>query len=224
MKNILLAEDHSGVAKFISDGLSDEGFAVKVCSDGNTALQLYHQQPFDLILLDWGIPENDGLSVCKTIRETDAQTPIIFLTARDALSDTISGLRAGANDYIKKPFSFEELLERIKIHFRAEATPAPPLELGNIRVDTNKYLVTVGGTEKNLTKREFDLLKYLLQNKEKVCSRESIIRDVWGIYFEYDTGVIDVFMNALRKKLQIKPGDGLLKTIRGVGYMATEKT
>lgn len=95
---------------------------------------------FDLILLDWGIPEIDGLSVCKAIRENDVQTPIIFLTARNALSDTISRLRAGANDYIKKPFNFEELLERIKIHFRPEATLALPLELGNIKVDTNKYL------------------------------------------------------------------------------------
>lgn len=223
MKKILLAEDHTGVAKFISDGLIDEGFTVKVCSDGRTALHLYEHQSFDLILLDWGIPEIDGLNVCKTIREKDLQTPIIFLTARDALSDTINGLRAGANDYIKKPFSFEELLERIKIHFRNATTTATILQIEHLVVDTNTYSVTIGGVEKHLTKREFELLKYLLENKEQVCTRENIIRDVWGINFDYDTGVIDVFMNALRKKLGIKAGEGLLKTIRGVGYMATEK-
>lgn len=223
MKKILLAEDHDGVAKFIKDGLTDEGFSVEICSDGISALETFRQTPFDLVLLDWGLPGKDGLEVCRTIRETDRQTPVIFLTARDTLPDTIEGLRAGANDYIKKPFSFEELLERIKVQFRHSAPPLGELEVGPIYLDPATYLVTVAGKEKNLTKREFDLLKYLLEHKNQVCTRENIIRDVWDIHFEYDTGVIDVFMNALRKKLGLKAGEGILKTIRGVGYMASDK-
>jgi DNA-binding response OmpR family regulator len=162
-----------------------------------------------------------GIEVCKSIRKTDTTTPIIFLTAKDTVQETIDGLRAGANDYIKKPFSFDELVERIKIHFRTQTEPEI-LKLGAIEIQLAKHLVFVDGTEVNLTQREFELLCYLIRNKGNVCTRTQIIEDVWDIHFDYDTGVIDVFMNAIRKKLNLNKEEDLIKTIRGVGYIANE--
>jgi len=143
------------------------------------------------------------------------------LTANDTVQETIEGLKAGANDYIKKPFSFDELLERIKIHFRNQEEPEL-LVLGTIEINLTKHLVLVSGNEVNLTQREFDLLCYLVRNKGKVCSRTQIIEDVWNIHFDYDTGVIDVFMNAIRKKLNLKIEEDYIKTIRGIGYIAND--
>jgi DNA-binding response OmpR family regulator len=148
-------------------------------------------------------------------------SPVIFLTAKDTLQETIEGLQAGANDYIKKPFSFDELVERIKIHFRNKAEEQV-LTLGPIEMDLSKHLVMVGNVVITLTQREFELLHYLVKNKGKVCTRTQIIEDVWDIHFDYDTGVIDVFMNAIRKKLNLKKEEDYIKTIRGVGYIAND--
>jgi len=134
----------------------------------------------------------------QKIREKNQTVPIIFLTAKDTIQETIEGLKAGANDYIKKPFSFEELLERIKVHFRNNTTEEI-LSLGYIKIDVSKRQVFSENNEILLTQREFELLTYLVKNKGKVCSRTDIIEKVWNIYFDYDTGVIDVFMNSLRK-------------------------
>jgi DNA-binding response OmpR family regulator len=166
------------------------------------------------------MPKMTGIEVCKAIREHKA-TPIIFLTAKDTVQETIEGLKAGANDYIKKPFSFDELLERIKIHFRTN-NETQIFTLGNITLDKSKFQVLVDQTEVSLTQREFELLAYLIQNKGSVCTRNKIIEDVWDIHFEYDTGVIDVFMNAIRKKLNLTKDQDLIKTIRGIGYIAND--
>ena len=147
--------------------------------------------------------------------------PILFLTAKDTIQETIEGLKAGANDYIKKPFSFEELLERIKIHFRVKNRQSI-LTLGNITINRDKFQVLLNNNDIALTQREFELLEYLIRNKGKVCTRNAIIEDVWKINFEYDTGVIDVFMNAIRKKLNLTKDQELIKTIRGVGYIAND--
>ncbi|MBU2526224.1 MAG: response regulator transcription factor [Bacteroidetes bacterium] len=225
MQHILIVEDHEGVSSFIKEGLTEEGFSAEIAKDGYQALDFYKKNTYDLILLDWSLPKMSGLEVCREIRKQNEQIPILFLTAKDTLQDTINGLRAGANDYIKKPFSFEELLERIKVHFRNPTDePTALLQLKELTINTDTYQVFVENEEVLLTRREFDLLKYLVINKEKVCTREHIIRDVWNIHFEYDTGVIDVFMNAIRKKLGIKANSHFIKTIRGVGYMATEKS
>ena len=218
---ILIVEDEAGIVQFLQQGLEEEGYEISTASDGLMAFELTQKENFDLILLDWMLPKMNGLDVCKSIRIKDKITPIIFLTARDTVQETIEGLKAGANDYIKKPFSFDELLERIKIHFRNQTEPEI-LKLGAIEIYVAKHLVIVEGNEVSLTQREFELLCYLVRNKGKVCSRTQIIEDVWDIHFEYDTGVIDVFMNAIRKKLNLKIEENYIRTIRGVGYIAND--
>jgi DNA-binding response OmpR family regulator len=167
------------------------------------------------------LPKVTGIEVCKSIRKTNLDVPILFLTAKDTVQETIEGLQAGANDYIKKPFSFEELLERVKIYFRKNAV-VNILTLGNIQINLLKYQVLMDEKEISLTQREFELLTYLIKNKGKVCTRNQIIEDVWNIHFEYDTSVIDVFMNAIRKKINLSKENDLIKTIRGVGYIAND--
>lgn len=220
---ILIVEDEIGIVQFLQQGLEEEGYEIASASDGLKAFEMSQKESFDLILLDWMLPKMNGLDVCKSIRIKDKITPIIFLTAKDTVQETIEGLKAGANDYIKKPFSFDELVERIKIHFRNQSEPEI-LKLGPIEIQLTKHLVIVDGIEANLTQREFELLCYLIRNKGKVCTRTQIIEDVWDIHFEYDTGVIDVFMNAIRKKLNLKIDKDYIKTIRGVGYIANDLT
>ncbi|KVV15780.1 response regulator transcription factor [Flavobacterium sp. TMP13] len=219
--NILIVEDEIGIIQFLQQGLEEEGYAITTASDGLMGLELFKKNNFDLILLDWMLPKMSGLELCKAIRTRDKKIPILFLTAKDTIQETVEGLQSGANDYIKKPFSFEELVERIKIHFRTQASDEF-LHLGKIKIDTVQHLVFSDNVLVSLTQREFELLSYLIKNKGKVCTRNQIIEDVWKIYFEYDTGVIDVFINAIRKKLNIKIEEDCIKTIRGVGYIAND--
>jgi DNA-binding response OmpR family regulator len=219
--HILIVEDEAGIVQFLQQGLEEEGYTITSASDGLKGFELAQKNNFDLILLDWMLPKMTGLELCKSIRLKNSHTPILFLTAKDTVQETIEGLKAGANDYIKKPFSFDELLERIKIHFRNQ-NEDEILTLGTIEIDIAKHRVLVSDIEVNLTQREFDLLTYLVKNKGKVCTRTQIIEDVWDIHFEYDTGVIDVFMNAIRKKLNLKIEQDYIKTVRGVGYIAND--
>ncbi|OOV26439.1 DNA-binding response regulator [Flavobacterium sp. LM5] len=218
---ILIVEDEVGIADFLKQGLEEEGYTVLVAYDGEAGLALALEQKVNVILLDWMLPKMNGIDICKALRKVDNQTPILFLTAKDTVQETIEGLKAGANDYIKKPFSFDELIERIKIHFRNTASN-DKLVLGTITIDPSKHQVLLGNQDVNLTQREYELLVYLIKNKGKVCTRNQIIEDVWDIHFEYDTGVIDVFMNAIRKKLNLNKEEDLIKTIRGVGYIAND--
>ncbi|MNE08801.1 Transcriptional activator protein CzcR [compost metagenome] len=219
--HILIVEDEVGIVQFLKQGLQEEGYQITTAADGSKGFELVQEQKFDLILLDWMLPKINGLDLCKAIRIKDQTTPIIFLTAKDTVQETIEGLKAGANDYIKKPFSFEELVERIKVHFRNKKQ-TETLTLGNITMDLSRHIVLKGDEEISLTQREFELLAYLIQHKGKVCTRNQILRDVWEINFEYDTGVIDVFMNAIRKKLNLKIEEDYIKTIRGIGYIAND--
>lgn len=219
--HILIVEDEVGIVQFLKQGLQEEGYQITTAADGSKGFELVQEQKFDLILLDWMLPKINGLDLCKAIRVKDQTTPIIFLTAKDTVQETIEGLKAGANDYIKKPFSFEELVERIKVHFRSKKQ-TETLTLGNITMDLSRNIVLKGDEEISLTQREFELLAYLIQYKGKVCTRNQILRDVWEINFEYDTGVIDVFMNAIRKKLNLKIEEDYIKTIRGIGYIAND--
>lgn len=218
---LLIVEDETGIMQFLQQGLEEEGFIVTTADNGLKGLELAQKNKFDLLLLDWMLPKMTGFELCTAFRETNKKTPILFLTAKDTVQETIEGLKAGANDYIKKPFNFDELLERIKVQLRDKELPQT-LHLGNVTIDLQKHIVTVDDREVALTQREFELLAYLVKNKGKVCSRTDIIQDVWDIHFEYDTGVIDVFMNAIRKKLNLKVEEDYIKTIRGVGYIAND--
>jgi len=221
MKRILLVEDEEGIVQFLKQGLEEEGYEVSFATDGAAGLALFQSQRFDLVLLDWMLPNMTGVELCKEIRLQNAKLPIIFLTAKDTVQETVEGLKNGANDYIKKPFSFDELVERIKVQLR-DKSEQEVLTLGSIEINIQKHQVTVEKREVSLTQKEFDLLSYLVKNKGNVCSRTQIIQDVWDIHFEYDTGVIDVFMNSIRKKLNLKVEEDYIKTIRGVGYIANE--
>ena len=218
---ILIVEDEIGILQFLQQGLEEEGYTIETAYDGEKALELLTNESFDLVLLDWMLPKLTGLEVCKAYRLQNKTTPVIFLTAKDTVQETIEGLQAGANDYIKKPFSFDELLERVKVHFR-NSQETPFLTLGPVAMDVSRHLVSINNIEITLTHREFDLLHYLIKNKGKVCTRSQIIADVWDIHFDYDTGVIDVFMNAIRKKLNFNKEEDYIKTIRGVGYIAND--
>ncbi|MGV3696771.1 response regulator transcription factor [Flavobacterium sp.] len=221
MKHILIVEDEEGILQFLKQGLEEENYQISAVNNGLDGYNLFQTERFDLVLLDWMLPKMTGLEVCQKIREIDTKTPIIFLTAKDTVQETVEGLKTGANDYIKKPFSFDELVERIKVQLR-DKSEQEVLTLGPIEINIQKHSVTVDKREVSLTQKEFDLLTYLVKNKGTVCSRTQIIQDVWDIHFEYDTGVIDVFMNSIRKKLNLKVDEDHIKTIRGVGYIAND--
>lgn len=218
---LLLVEDEIGITQFLKQGLEEEGYVITTANNGETGLELALHNKYDLLLLDWMLPKMTGYELCIAYRETNKKTPVIFLTAKDTVQETIEGLKAGANDYIKKPFNFDELLERIKVQLRNKELPKI-LSLGNVTIDLQKHIVNVQDREVSLTQREFELLVYLVNNKGKVCTRTDIIQDVWDIHFEYDTGVIDVFMNAIRKKLNLKVEEDYIKTVRGIGYIAND--
>lgn len=223
MKHLLIVEDEEGIVQFLKQGLEEEGYQVTAATNGKAGLEAFNAGKFDLLLLDWMLPKMTGLELCKAIRQMNTKVPILFLTAKDTVQETVEGLKAGANDYIKKPFSFDELVERIKVQLR-DQPEEEILQLGPIEINLQKHQVTVDKKEVSFTQKEFDLLHYLVKNKGKVCSRTQIIQDVWDIHFEYDTGVIDVFMNAIRKKLNLKVEEDFIKTIRGVGYIANDES
>jgi len=219
---ILIIEDEIGILNFLKQGLEEEAYSVDTATEGKSGLEMALSENYDLLLLDWMIPGMSGIEICRQFRKENSTTPIIFLTARDTVQDTIFGLQAGANDYIKKPFSFEELLERIKVQFRSKKGEQAVFHLGPIKLDTNTHQVFKSDDEIFLTQKEFALLEYLLRNKNKVCRRTRIIESVWDIHFEYNTGVIDVYINSLRKKLNLGKDEDYIQTIRGVGYIARE--
>lgn len=219
---ILVVEDEPGIAAFLKQGLEEESFAVDVAEEGRKGLQLAMSGDYDLLLLDWMLPGLSGIEICRQFRKEHSATPIIFLTAKDTVDETVFGLQAGANDYIKKPFHFDELLERVKVQLRPQSGGHSLFTLGDITLNTNTHQVFRGEEEIHLTQKEFALLEYLLRNKGKVCRRTRIIERVWDIHFEYNTGVIDVYINSLRKKLHLSEEDNYIQTVRGVGYIAKE--
>lgn len=220
--NILIVEDQSGIFNFLKQGLEEEGYSVDIAEDGAAGLVKAKTEDYSLILLDWMLPKMTGLDLCIEIRKTNKVTPIIFLTAKDTLEDTIKGLNAGANDYIKKPFSFEELLARINVQLRSATNIKTEYVLDTIVLNTLTHQIFNNSQEIHLTQKEFLLLEYLLKNRGKICTREDIIKDVWNIHFDYDTGIIDVYMNGIRKKLGLRKDNKLIKTVRGVGYIVND--
>jgi len=219
---ILVVEDEQGISNFLKQGLEEESFAVDVTDNGKVGLDLALSGNYDLLLLDWMVPGISGIELTRQFRKQFPFIPIIFLTAKDTVDETVFGLQHGANDYIKKPFHFEELLVRIRVQMRGKEQVEEKLTLGPIQLDTEKHLVLRDGKEVALTQKEFALLEYLVRNKNKVCRRTRIIESVWDIHFDYNTGIIDVFINSLRKKLHWQKGEDYIQTIRGVGYMAKD--
>lgn len=220
---ILIVEDEVGIANFLKQGLEEEYFAVDICHSGDEGLRLALSGEYDLLLLDWMLPGKSGIEICTEFRKQFKLVPIIFLTAKDTLKETIFGLQNGANDYIKKPFHFEELLERIRVQLRPKSGEANILTLGPIEMNLSAHTVSKNNQEISLTQKEFALLEMLVRNKGIVCTRTRIIESVWDIHFDYNTGVIDVYINALRKKLQLTEDEQYIQTIRGVGYIAKEQ-
>lgn len=219
---ILIVEDEPGIFNFLKQGLEEETYIVDIAENGTKGLQMSLSGDYDLLLLDWMVPGISGIEVCRRFRKEFKDTPVIFLTAKDTVDETIFGLQSGANDYIKKPFHFEELLERIKVQLRPKSGEHSLFTLGNITLNTGNHQVLKKGEEINLTQKEFALLEFLIRNKGMICRRTQIIERVWDIHFEYNTGVIDVYINALRKKLKLQEDENYIQTIRGIGYMAKE--
>lgn len=219
---ILIVEDEPGISAFLKQGLEEESYAVDVAADGNMGLEMALSGEYDLILLDWMLPGMSGVEVCRVFRKNYKDTPVIFLTAKDTAEEAVFGLQSGANDYIRKPFNFDELLERIRVQLRPKSGEHAVFTLGTITLNTDTYEVRKSGELINLTQKEFALLEFLMRNKGKVCRRTRIIESVWDIHFEYNTGIIDVYINALRKKLALSDEENYIQTVRGVGYIAKE--
>jgi two-component system, OmpR family, copper resistance phosphate regulon response regulator CusR len=219
---LLIVEDEAGISNFLKQGLEEESYFVDVAENGKQGLKMALSGNYDLLLLDWMLPGISGIEICRLFRKDFKETPVIFLTAKDTVDETIFGLQSGANDYIKKPFHFDELLERIKVQLRPKSGEHSIFSIGNITLNTKMHKVFKGEDEIMLTQKEFALLEYLLRNKGSVCKRTSIIQSVWDIHFDYNTGVIDVYINALRKKLKLNANEDYIKTVRGIGYIAEE--
>ena len=221
---ILVIEDEPGIARFLKEGLEEESFAVDVAEDGSKGqkMAMDNGEEYDLLLVDWMLPGMSGVEIVRQIREEGLEMPVIFLTARDTVQDAVFALEMGANDYIRKPFSFEELLARIRVQLREPSGDTSHLSVGKLQMDLNTHQVFRGEEEIQLTQKEFALLEFLLRNKGKACSRTRIIEHVWDIHFDYDTSVIDVYINSLRKKIDKKDEPGFIRTIRGVGYIIQE--
>ncbi|MCE7055869.1 response regulator transcription factor [Algoriphagus sp. AGSA1] len=219
---ILVVEDEPGISGFLKQGLEEESYQVDIAENGRSGLQMALSGDYDLLLLDWMLPSISGLELCRTFRKQFSDTPVVFLTAKDTVEETIAGLQSGANDYIKKPFHFEELLERIRVQLRTKDISEEKYTLGPITLYTGRHLVLKEEAEVQLTQKEFALLEYLMKNKNQVCRRTQIIEEVWDIHFEYNTGVIDVFMNSLRKKLHFNTNEDYIQTVRGIGYIARD--
>ena len=218
---VLVVEDERKVANFIRQGLEEEGHTVEVAEDGAEALdRLLVGLPYDLVVLDVMLPRRDGLSVLKALRDKRVSTPVLLLTARDGVADKVAGLDLGADDYLTKPFAFDEFLARVRALLRRQAgQAAPALRLEDLTLDPATRGVSRGGRPITLTTREFALLEYFMRNIGRVLIRPMIAEHVWGVDFDRESNVIDVYVGYLRRKID-GPGERpLLHTVRGAGYV-----
>jgi DNA-binding response OmpR family regulator len=221
MTHILLVEDEVKLARFIELELSYEGYQVSVAYDGLTALTAARELNIDLIILDWMLPGASGLEICRRLRSTGDKVPIILLTAKDEVSDRVAGLDAGADDYVVKPFSVEELLARVRAHLRRnqETDTANILVFDDLSLNRSTREVHRGERLVELTAKEFDLLDYLLAHPRQVITRDRILEEVWGYDFMGDSNIIEVYIRYLRLKLEANNEKRLVQTVRGVGYV-----
>ena len=221
---LLYAEDEEDLNKVVTKKLTEEGFSVDSCFDGREAIDNVQFTEYDAAILDIRMPHADGFAVLKELRKLKKNTPVLFLTARDSIEDRVTGLDSGANDYLVKPFSFEELLARIRVLTREKHSLTENiLSIADLSLNLSSHTVTRGGTEINLTSKEYQLLEYLLYNKEKVLSREKIENHIWNYDYEGGTNVIDVYIRYLRKKIDDGFPTKLIHTVRGAGYVIREE-
>jgi len=220
---ILVIEDEKKVANFIKRGLQEEGYAVDLSSDGEDGYFQAEEIQYDLILLDLMIPKLDGLTLCRKLRQNGIQTPLIMLTAKDSIKDKVTGLDSGADDYLTKPFSFEELLARIRALMRKGKNQQPAcLQVGDLMLDVVGHKAYRSGEEIILTVKEYALLEYFMRNAGTVITRTMIAEHVWDINFDTFTNVIDVYVNYLRNKIDKGRETRLIHTVRGRGYILKE--
>ncbi|NBE93329.1 response regulator transcription factor [Nonomuraea sp. KC401] len=215
MNRILIAEDESRIASFVEKGLRANGFVTAVVGDGVVAYDLACGGGFDLLILDIGLPLSDGFTVLRRLRESRVTMPVIILTARDSVSDTVAGLEGGADDYIAKPFAFEELLARVRLRLRAERTPeVTVLRVSDLSLDLRTRRAYVGDRAVDLSAREFALAEIFCRHPDQVLTREQLLSHVWGFDFDPGSNVVDVYVRYLRRKI----GAERIETVRGTGY------
>src|SRR5579872_1651792 len=216
MNKILLVEDDEGIRSTLRDILTDRGFSITTLGDGAEAMDTIRKMPPDLLLLDLGLPNISGESICKEAHKLYPEMPIIILTAKNQKADIVAGLSIGAADYISKPFDIDELIARIKV--RLKSSDNEILEVGDLKMNTSSMQVTRGGKTINLTPHEFKLLQYLLANKGRVLTREMILNRVWQYSYDVDSRVVDVYIGYLRKKIDAASKKPLITSLRGFGY------
>jgi heavy metal response regulator len=216
---VLLVEDEKNVAAFIKQGLEEDFYTVDVAEDGIDGYAMATSQTYDLIILDLMLPGIDGKEVCKRLRTLGLKTPILMLTALNTVPDKVEGLESGADDYLTKPFSFSEMLARIRALMRRSADYGGDISLADLRIDLLSRRAFRGDKEIMFTPKEFSLLEYLLRNKTRVVSRTQIIENVWGYDFDPNTNLVDVHIKSLREKIDKDSDQKLIHTVRGVGYV-----
>jgi len=217
VNRILIAEDEERIASFVERGLRSNGFLTTIVEDGETAYQEAVRGGYDLLLLDIGLPRVDGFTVLRRLREARVSMPVVILTARDSVRDTVAGLEGGADDYIAKPFAFEELLARVRLRLRSDGSgtaDANILQVGDMSLDLRTRRASVEGVTVDLTAREFLLAEVFCRHPDQVLSREQLLSQVWGFDFDPGSNVVDVYIRYLRRKL----GSDRIQTVRGMGY------
>lgn len=219
MKKILIIEDEKNISSFVKMELEFEGYITQVIEDGKQGLDEAINKDYDLILLDLMLPSLNGIEICRRVKK-EKNTPIIMLSAKDSVMDKVSGLQMGADDYVAKPFAIEELLARIQVVFRRDNNlNSKILNFKDLSINTESRLVKKGDEELNLTNKEYELLLYLMENKEKVISRVSLLESVWGYNYETETNVVDVYVRHLRNKFDTEDKEEYIKTVRSIGYV-----
>src|SRR5918992_2877634 len=215
MNRIRIVEDEARITSFLEKGLRANGFVTSVAGDARVGLERARSGGFDLVILDLGLPDRDGMEVLSDLRETDSRTPVIILTARDGVTDTVRGLESGADDYVPKPFRFEELLARVRLRLRDQRAPEPTvLRAGDAALDLRTRRVSIGDRTVELTAREFAMAEMFFRHPGQVLSREQLLRHVWGYDYDPGSNVVEVYVRYLRQKL----GDRWISTVRGMGY------
>jgi two-component system OmpR family response regulator len=215
----LVVEDSRRMAGLLERGLSEEGYAVDVAGTAASALHFARVAPYDVVILDVVLPDGDGFEVCRRLRDAGVRWPVLMLTARDAVHDRVTGLDAGADDYLTKPFSFEELFARVRALLRRGPTERlPVLRVGDLSLDPARHEVRRGDREVSLTAKEFALLHYFVRNAGQVLTRRQLIEHAWDFAYEGDSNVLDVYVRYLREKIDRPFGRASLETVRGVGY------